>query len=996
MSKDKSVDAWITALKRDLELGTSDLSIADHEVEEQVPLPAASPQERRGSKAGLLGSRNAVSALSAWLASHSPTLATKSANSNIVPSSTAAVNAQTLAASQARDKIFVEFLAIVEETVAAASANSSASATTTFSDSKVLVCLAHLNGIAALHLEPLMLLQQYWSLLLRPVLLSSTRKDVVDLAKETILNLLSPSSRIPSAPTAASSQQTSKADARGPAYPTLSPNAETVFGSTVVICWMSEVERVWASLGDAVDVEVKRARANSPSRKGNNPDESSPLAIATMYGNVGLENVEGVIFSFAHAHPEEFVALIHEYCLQKERRLHALALLAKSIPRSNVIQTVALSSQLFATLATICLHDIHPASVAGALNILTLSLPYSIPNAASHLQTLFLILLRCIHWEVLNYIVFRVIAPFVDGESGATEQETISPWSVDIEMEDLDKVAWGQTSLMMSISSDVQDDGHQTPPPNSFFQASKNPTPLKAPSPDYLLLVHMAGGVRRSADLFFTILYGLFPHSTLTHLKDNWASFSAYSYQTSLPDPPPKDTEFLDAPFEALPDPFGKVRRRILDVDSLDISELLYKRLEHILSSHRLHPNAVRFSSPDYELRYARSHTFSYTNPPSELIGQGLSLRIPKVQRLAPAVPRSPTSSMDEGAPEPGGLVTVTPDTREGSSGTAAREVLVLNRKLREYMGDLTPSGHSAALDGLGESTSTRHTVPYPVVELMRIHQLLLVNEINVECTLRSELLESSKLLRKQMEINQAIALDRESVYQKLKQQQHELTTLNATVDQLKAEASATRERYRKYEEDFNRRLKTAKEAAKASKDELVEANASIASSEERIVQLTKEREEAFARVSELENERQVSEPSLAKLAEYEQTVKALTEQLSRYFDRANSESSTIAELTDKNASLELMLEETNRELSETNIHLQEKQRLLDEQSAKITLLEQQAEDQLKTSREQERIVKSLRADASSRAQILEDKYQTLKKVNEALEDRIVDLQSGK
>ncbi|KAJ3205099.1 hypothetical protein HDU67_009101 [Dinochytrium kinnereticum] len=793
--KDKALEQWVAAFKRDLDLGASDL----------IPLEGDKTVRRQLPQ----GSRIIVSNLSTALSQPNVPVSIK-------------------------ERVFEEFSLAIEpylpvEGITQGSIHS------VWNEAYILVALSHFRAISSIHPFPPSLLTQFWSSLLRPILLGSKRKDIIDLARESILALFS-KPEIASKAHVTLPQHLPPQQPVQPQISSLHEDTISVFGATLMNCWMSELERIWASFGDRVEAEILTARGGISSAIGD--DISSPIGprdITNFMEHTGLGNVESVIVQFAMHHPEPFVNIIKDYCLQRERRLHALALLNKSVLKSDIIQHIANSESLFQVLVQICLHDIHPASVSGALNILTLSLPYSIQRLAASLDLLFLVLTRTMHWDVLTHIIFKVISPSLDGGESLVG-EALSPWSVDIEMDEIDK-----TSL-----------------PETFTSAK-------------------------------------------------------------LP-----DGAGMDVLFEPLPDMFAK----------------------HILSSHRLHPNVVNVTSSDHELRIVKSASFAQIHPPAELLSQSFSLRVPRSligkEGWAPPSPSDDHSISEKDA----GLTLA-----DRSVGGVAREVILLNRKLRQAIFDLTPSGQSATPTNF--DCNPRHKVTFPVLDLMRLHQLLLLNEINLECSIRQGFLEAIMMLRKQNEMDHALSLDRESVYQKLKQQQHELGTLTATVDQLKVEANATRERYRKYEEDFNRRLRTAREGAKEAKEELGEARTMVAILQDKGNELSKELDDAYARISELENDRQVTGPRLNLLAEYEQTVKSLTEQLSK-----------------------------------------EKERMTEELSTKVALYEQQIDDQGKTIREQERVVASVRANASSKIEIVEEKCKTLKQINQALEDRILELEA--
>ncbi|KAJ3115725.1 hypothetical protein HDU96_000137 [Phlyctochytrium bullatum] len=901
---------------------------------------------------------------------------------------------------------------------------STSQAVARWDDPRVLVALAHLRALAPIHPSPAFLVNQFWSSLFRPVLLHSRTKAIVDLCRLNLLSFFAPGISFgakadadyrstPQNSPALSSAAIVGSPAGSAAAAPLHQDVLAVFSSTLLRCWMSEVERLWASIGDRVDAEIQRFKsAGSGSVRGSSaPKDSSASALKDgAIGSLALENIEKVLLEFSELHPKDFVNLLSGFCFQKETRLHALALLNKSTSGANLMAALAASDELFNVLVQIALHDVHPASVSGALVVLTLTLPYSVARASRRLELLHLVFLRVLHWDVLTHIVFKVIMPTVEADtlgavSGLTPGQALSPWSVDIEMEDMEKVAWGQTSLMMSISSDSQDD------PTNLYGAHLDVSPVTA-TPQYsahksspslsdaVILINASAGVRRSVDAFFTLLYGIFPTTTLSYLRTTWSSLASFSLTTSLPEdatalPWPEGATSVPG-FESLPDPFARVRRRILDVDALDISDLLYRRLEHLASSHRLSPQSLKFPTPEEELKLAQSATFANLNPPPLILSRSLGLRVPRFGNFGMEAEAFPGSqgfantieSPSEAEPYADKILSnrgrMSPVGKGTTVGEVARDVVLLSKRLREHVCDLTPSSLPSS-----QEHNQRHSVPYPLLDLLRLHQLIMMNEINLETLFRKEYMEAVLALRKQVEYSETLNLDRESV---LKQQQHDLTTLTATVDQLRSEANAMRERYRKYEEDLNRRLKSAREGTKDAKDELATAKSRIAALEEALAASEAGKETAFKRINDLENEQQVTAPQLKRLDEHEQLVRSLTEQMSRVSERSTYESSTIEELTDRIVAMDLELAGSERELVQTREDLSKTNKLVEELSTKVSLYEKQIEEQGQTIKDQERIVASVRAVAASRIEAAEGTCKTFKTINFALEERVMEL----
>ncbi|KAJ3197358.1 hypothetical protein HK101_004234 [Irineochytrium annulatum] len=157
---------------------------------------------------------------------------------------------------------------------------------------------------------------------------------------------------------------------------------------------------------------------------------------------------------------------------------------------------------------------------------------------------------------------------------------------------------------------------------------------------------------------------------------------------------------------------------------------------------------------------------------------------------------------------------------------------------------------------------------------------------------------------------------DIEEIYRRLRQQQQEIGVLTSAGDRLRAESAATRERFRKYEEELNKKVRAAREAAKEAKEELGRCEEEVELRGVRIVSLERELGLCNARLSHLEIELNLIRPDLQRLAECERIIENLS---TRLMNRESKGSDITAEMAQRSFEMQISLEAAIQELHLAN-----------------------------------------------------------------------------
>ncbi|KAJ3140048.1 hypothetical protein HK100_010893 [Physocladia obscura] len=534
------------------------------------------------------------------------------------------------------------------------------------------------------------------------------------------------------------------------------------------------------------------------------------------------------------------------------------------------------------------------------------------------------LLTRAIHWEVLINAVLRVTKVGAFSSKFETDQ---TQWTID-EMASMD-------FIIQMNDLDASDE---------FWGGSGEFSSLSIQSQSQLVIATVsATNIRRSVDSLFTVLYNIYPHKTMESLR-LWVGSESFAWKYSV------IPEFLVA-F----DPFRANFSRLMDLDVLNENLLIKQRVSNLIKAHRVHQMLI-LSTPQDEIQLVRQ---SAARDHSDVLVDCVMIRCNNNNYLG-------SKSLSKEA-----------DINENEIDLSG--FLFLNRRLRKYVLDHTSSNFVPL---------RTHTSPHEVdiVDMMHHSFFLLLCELNYERCIRGACFDQILKLKKDKVVDMVAVIGQGNMYQKLRGQQQELALLAATVEKLRAEASTTRDRNRKYEEDHYRRLREARDAAREAKEALAELSEHVAVKDDEINRLKEFVESGNRRIQTLEQEIHLIEPDLAKLQECEGALKVLTSN----FVKREIDSSTRETLLRKNEALESQIIALELSLSSAEQRMQQLQNRVNE-------LEIQSKDgstQESSDRSQSKALKLMRTVNAERIKAVEEKYQTARKINAALETRISEMES--
>ncbi|KAJ3415433.1 hypothetical protein HDV05_005027 [Chytridiales sp. JEL 0842] len=691
------------------------------------------------------------------------------------------------------------------------------------------------------------------------------------------------------------------------------PEQLSEIGELLMQEWTTDRDEVWDNVGrNAVELM---------------PDRSASLAQHMPFWETFKgSHIELLFFRFALSHPKPFYEIMNTFLQDAAKRCYGIVILSKVIAQytSTEAKQMIYETPLLNTLFTICLLDSNMAIVTNALLILACLTPYLCKDLTHELQTLMQIFVRTIHWDVLYNSILKLSCS-ESNQLAAAESQV----QHDVQMDSIDVIAWGTASAVQSVLTD------------SSIEDTKTEK-----SPDVMLITLAANSVRRAVQALFSVLYGIYPHSTLRIIRS-----VLQGNESDLP----KYTATQN--FQKASDPFLTAKQKVQEMDILDERLLVRKRLVHLIESHKMHPD-IFLVPEENELRNVKRSA----KDPAILLSECFEKRSPK----ASAEVDSPLSDQAE--------------------HSIHSQVFNLNRLLRNHSLDIT-------------TVSSTNQIPhqlYPSIDKLEIfkqHLFMLLGELNFEITLRISQLQRTRTLKYEKEIDDMREADREIMYQKLKQQQYELSTLHSTVEQLRGEASLMRDRHRTYEEDLTKRIKAARESAKATETEMASLKEKLELKDKEIVALRAEINENNARISELDQKILLAEPGLRKLSECELALKELSES----FIKRESEEGTLESLKKRNEqlvsnviSLMMKLEESEKEVNRLRKVAEASK---DSDSTSSSDIVKKLKFAEKTIAEHIEIIAHLKESNIHRTNAIEAKYQTLKQINLTLEARLMDLE---
>ncbi|KAI9343616.1 hypothetical protein BDR26DRAFT_858417 [Obelidium mucronatum] len=491
---------------------------------------------------------------------------------------------------------------------------------------------------------------------------------------------------------------------------------------------------------------------------------------------------------------------------------------------------------------------------------------------------------------------------------------------------------WGPASLVQSILSDKI--------PQPFPGTGSSNSPQKDSQQieqdiDSILSTLSATSIRRSVDSLFTILYALFPHRTLEAIRSKFSADVSLSWSI---DGNPNTiqlgafggTAAENTTYDVAWDPFHTAFSRLLELDILDEGFLVRQRVTNLIKAHRVHPVLV-FATRDDELAMVQKGA---NRDAGEILVECLLLRCGNGCGLAPSASTAfgATPADEENAPD-----NTTTTAAAASNPTTASNlginfdvgsVLLVNRMLRKSVLDHTASVRPPA---------KTHTSPMPLNsnDMMQHHLTLLLCELNYELSVRSAFMNQVVKQKQEKSVEILGLVDRENLYQKLRSQQQELVHLNTALDQLRSETATTRERYRKYEEELNKRLKVARDAAREAKEAQGFMAEQVSAKDLEIEELKKRLEVGNRRIHQLEQELHLIEPDLERLVDCEAALKALSHKIIQHeLDSSSREAllKHIETLESRLHALEISLASSEKQVKglQDHIRFEEQQQTLE------------------------------------------------------------------
>ncbi|TPX78373.1 hypothetical protein CcCBS67573_g00379 [Chytriomyces confervae] len=675
------------------------------------------------------------------------------------------------------------------------------------------------------------------------------------------------------------------------------------------------------------------------------------------------------------------------------RNKHALLILSIISSNYNNLDpsTVAATNLLQALIATLQ-NDTNPSIITHCCSSLALMIPLVREHITPQIfQSILDLLSQLVHWDVICNAMLRVTkmgtrldAFMQQNQSNRTFDAANNQvdWNIDgmeeqdfiIQMDDLEASDefWGSSSLLQSILA--SDSRRNSSTALNVQPDEASPSALSSDGFDVILNTVSATNIRRSIDTLFTALYALAPSSCLEALKV--ACKQAERGWTEAQNTR-KSVHISRGSFVQANDSFRLAFLRLVELEVLDEGLLVKQRVTNLIKAHRMHPEFL--FGPQTLAQELKTHTKQYSSKSaSEVLVDVLLFRCNTGSDTGLKKRSEPDqgvggSQFGDYLGEPSKVENPADDVGGGGADISLQQVLQFNRSLRKAVLD-----HTAPVRPLQSHTSP---TPMHASDATLHHLLLLLGELNYELCVRSAFMEQVSELRKEQFVQAVAIVDQENVYQRLRSQQQELAALQSNIEQLRSESATTRDRQRTYEEDLNRRLRSARDSAREEKEAHVKLQEVEKELQVEIMRLNGALGVAEERIHRLEQDLHLVAPALERMAQWENSATALTNQF------------------------------VQRELDSTNrINLQKRIELLESQilalELKLTSSETEAENlkslleslepDVGASKKVEEMADRLRmlqVTNEERIRAVESKYQLLKQINFALETRLFELE---
>ncbi|KAI8828493.1 hypothetical protein BJ741DRAFT_626159 [Chytriomyces cf. hyalinus JEL632] len=759
-------------------------------------------------------------------------------------------------------------------------------------------------------------------------------------------------------------------------------------------------------MDSAVHLTMLLVRASSNQAKDSHLNEKLVLLVnawAKLRTSSSLSRSDPFVSLFnsltspAGGRSKEMLSLLASNLQSDHLNRSKYALLILSIISSNYNNldpsTVAATNLLQALIATLQ-NDSNPSIITHCCSSLALMIPLVREHFTPQIfQSILDLLSQLVHWDVICNAMLRVTkmgtrldAFMQQNQSNRTFDAANNQvdWNIDgmeeqdfiIQMDDLEASDefWGSSSLLQSILA--SDSRRNSSTALNVQPDETSRSALSSDGFDVILNTVSATNIRRSIDTLFTVLYAFTPSSCLEALKvackqseRGWAE--AHNTRKALHTS--RGSSFVQSK-----DSFRLAFLRLVELEVLDEGLLVKQRVTNLIKAHRMHPEfLVGAQTLAQELK---THAKQYSSrSASEVLVDMLLFRCNTGSDTGLKKRSEPDQGMGgsqfgDYLGEPSKVENPADDVvGGGGADISLQQVLQFNRSLRKAVLD-----HTAPVRPLQSHTSP---TPMHASDATLHHLLLLLGELNYELCVRGAFMEQVSELRKEQFVQAVAIVDQENVYQRLRSQQQELAALQSNIEQLRSESATTRDRQRTYEEDLNRRLRSARDSAREEKEAHVKLQEVEKELQVEIMRLNGALGVAEERIHRLEQDLHLVAPALERMAQWESSATALTNQfVQRELDSTNriNLQKRIELLESQILALELKLTSSETEVENLKNQLES----LEPDVGASKKVEEMADR-----------LKMLQVTNEERIRAVESKYQLLKQINFALETRLFELE---
>ncbi|KAJ3141156.1 hypothetical protein HDU90_007182 [Geranomyces variabilis] len=874
-------------------------------------------------------------------------------------------------------------------------------------DTRLLVYTAWLRRLLPIY-DPSRFVADWWEALLRPVLATARWRPLLDICNEIATELVM-STQWPTAVVSADEKQ-----------------PIDKFRATIAREYLNERITVWER-----EQSVQASQHFMPTSRRGSVDR-----IGAFWDTVGGANYERVLIGFGIHKPKEFFDLLNEFCLAKRSRLHVLVFLAKFVRREEAPCYFFVDSTLFRTILISAMTDENPSVLTASISLLTALLPSVVARLAENLDHLLAILIRMVYWEASFSLVYKLaMASSSDPRQTASgtdnELSTHISSSARVILNEYTYVTIRQivghyyTLLYGMFPCNTVDFVRSylsvksrkfladcTRLEDSAFEQSEDP---------FIAIRQKLAELDNydedsiCADRFMGLLASHRVHPDLvtsdaTRERDNLKNIRMSPSDLVMRSLDLQSGTALDADNRA---PRHQRHDSLASLESLPDTLALPPAEHTIVSNFAILQNQSTLATHLFPLpNFQERNAASPLNLDSIQMGE-MAMRTtsaPTTPKTAPVAPLPAVTASPEKVEKVPQLSTQdtnvqskvsseTPTTCISASGLGLPDldaILQINRKLRLALFNIKEAEMGRELSAITpQVTLTSDEARAFVAELLELHLMLLLNQVNYQAFMRWYHYQHIRKLKKdQMQADLAEA-DRQSVFEKLKVQHQEIAVLHESLNRQRQESASMRERQRRYEEDLTQRAKTAKKELATQQEFVVQLQRELDDAKAAQATMAQQCRESDRRISELQTELDSAKPDLEKLAECEKTIAGLTATI---LDRDSG--TVIAEkyrtektqLVERIVALQMQLRDAERELAAVKADLVVKNDVAETALAAATRAEAAAERLEREAEETSRALEHVQVATAARVAAVEDKYQTTRRINMQLEARIADL----